>query len=54
VVDLEGGMMLRLLRELVAKSSMPFFVLQSGADDTRQAFGDGALVAPSLSFWRGC
>jgi hypothetical protein len=47
-------MVLRLLRELVAKSSMPFFVLQSGANGTKWALGDGAVVAPSLFFWRGC
>jgi hypothetical protein len=45
---------LPLLRELFAGSSMPFFVLQSGRDEARRAFGDGALVAPSLAFWGAC
>jgi hypothetical protein len=43
-------MVLRLLRELSAENSMPFFVLQSGRDGARQAFGDGAVVTPSLVF----
>jgi hypothetical protein len=42
-----------LLRELVAENSMPVFVLQSDRDGTRRAFSDGAVVAPSLSFWGG-
>jgi len=50
-IDHTAGMMLRLLQELVAENSMPFFVLQSGADGIRRAFGDGAVVASSLSFW---